>query len=65
METLIKGATVCKTCQRDVALALKLRQENHDLEDRVAELEAELAKWRPATPDEAVELVVEIGRAHV
>ena len=59
METLIKGATVCKTCQRDVALALKLRQENHDLEDRVAELEAELAKWRPATPDEAVELVVE------
>ena len=59
METLIKGATVCKTCQRDVALVLKLRQENHDLEDRVAELETELAKWRPATPDEPVEPVVE------
>ena len=59
METLIKGATVCKTCQRDVALALKLRQENHDLEDRVHELEVELAKWRPATPDEPVEPVVE------
>ena len=59
METLIKGATVCKTCQRDVALVLKLRQENHDLEDRVHELEVELAKWRPATPDEPVEPVVE------
>ena len=59
METLVNGATVCKSCQRDVALVLKLRQENHDLEDRVHELEAELAKWRPATPDEVAEPVVE------
>ncbi len=59
METLINGATVCKTCQRDVALVLKLRQENRDLEDRVHELEAELEKYRPAVPDEADEPAVE------
>lgn len=59
METLIKGATVCKTCQRDVALVLKLRQENHDLEDRVHELEAELEKYRPSVPDDAAEAEVE------
>lgn len=59
METLISGATVCKTCQRDVALVLKLRQENHDLEDRVHELEAELEKYRPSVPDDADEPTVE------
>lgn len=59
LETITKGATVCKSCQRDVALVLKLRQENHDLEDRVHELEAELAKWRPAVPDDAEEPAVE------
>ena len=59
METLISGATVCKTCQRDVALVLKLRQENHDLEDRVHELEAELEKYRPSVPDDADEPIVE------
>lgn len=59
MEQMTAGATVCKTCQRDVALVLSLKKANHDLEDRVLELEAELRKWRPDAEDEVPEVAAE------
>lgn len=59
MDQLTAGASVCKTCQRDVALVLSLQKANHDLEDRVHELEAELARWRPDAGEEVEEAAPE------
>jgi hypothetical protein len=58
-EPLNHGATVCKSCQRDVALVMTLKEANHTLEQRVEELEAELAELREhgAPPLEPVEEV--------
>jgi len=49
-EAVNYGATVCKTCQRDIALALSLKKANLALEERVHELEAELALLRERGP---------------
>lgn len=60
-ETLAHGATVCKTCQRDVALVMSLKEANQVLEDRIQDLEAELTELReqqgPAEP--AAPVIVE------
>ena len=47
-EPINHGASVCKTCRRDIALALSLKDANLALEERVHELEAELTKLREA-----------------
>jgi hypothetical protein len=52
MEAVSSGATVCKSCQRDFALVKSLLKEKHDLEDRVVDLERELARYRPADTEE-------------
>lgn len=52
-ESVNHGATVCKTCRRDIALVVSLREANVALEERVQVLEAELAGLRergPAVP---------------
>jgi len=50
-EQVNAGFTVCKTCHRDIALVVSLEDANHELEQRVKELEAELAPFRAsATP---------------
>lgn len=56
-ESVNHGATVCKTCRRDIALALSLKKANLALEERVQELEAELAELRG--PDLTVPAVEE------
>ena len=45
-EAVNHGATVCKTCHRDIALVVSLQDARHSLEERVVELEAELAQLR-------------------
>jgi hypothetical protein len=45
-ESINYGATVCKTCRRDIGLALSLGEAKQVLEQRVLELEAELAELR-------------------
>jgi hypothetical protein len=59
MESVSSGATVCKSCQRDFALVKTLMKEKHDLEDRVQDLERELARYRPAVQDEGEQAVAE------
>lgn len=59
MESVSSGATVCKSCQRDFALVKTLMKEKHDLEDRVVDLERELARYRPASTDEGEAVAVE------
>lgn len=49
-EPVNHGATVCKTCQRDIALVATLAEAKHTLEQRVEELEAELAELREQGP---------------
>ena len=58
-EPLNDGATVCKTCRRDVALVLSLTKANHDLEQRVQELEAQLPELHDGGSTEAAPPVVE------
>lgn len=55
LEPVNHGATVCKSCQRDIALVLTLTEAKHALEDRVQELEDELERLRPAEPETVVE----------
>jgi hypothetical protein len=43
-EAISAGAMVCKTCRRDIALPMSLKSANQALEQRVAELEAEVAR---------------------
>ena len=43
-EAIGAGAIVCKTCRRDIALPMSLKSANQVLEQRVTELEAEVAK---------------------
>lgn len=65
-EPVNHGATVCKTCQRDVALVLSLKEANHALEQRVEELEEELAELREQGPQAApVEAVPPAPPRHV
>jgi hypothetical protein len=45
-ESVNYGATVCKTCRRDIALVLSLGEAKQTLKQRVLELEAELAELR-------------------
>lgn len=59
VEPVNDGATVCKTCQRDIALAMSLKEANHALEERIQEFEAELAGLREHGPGEAAPPVVE------
>ncbi len=49
-ERVNHGATVCKTCRRDISLVLSLRDANLVLEERVKELEAELGDLREHGP---------------
>ncbi len=50
-EAIKSGATVCKTCRRDIALVVSLKAANEALEKKVEALEAELAAREPiATP---------------
>lgn len=49
-ESVNHGATVCKTCRRDIALVVSLRDANRALEDRVQDLEGELADLRERGP---------------
>ncbi len=52
-EPVNHGATVCKTCRRDISLVLSLRDAKLVLEERVKELETELDELRergPAVP---------------
>jgi hypothetical protein len=51
------AATVCKTCQRDIALVKSLMEGNSALEEKVEALEAELAELREAGAPEPVEPV--------
>lgn len=46
VEPIAHGATVCKSCQRDVALVTSLKEANQALEDKIRDLEAELAELR-------------------
>lgn len=58
-EQVNHGATVCKTCQRDIALVTSLTEAKHALEQRVEELEAELAELREQGPAPAMPVVEE------
>jgi len=58
-EPVNHGASVCKTCHRDIALVVSLQEAKHALEDRVNELEAELAQLREGGAAVAAEPVVE------
>ncbi len=58
-ETVNHGAAVCKTCRRDITLVVSLQNEKQTLEDRVAELESELAVLRERGAVEAEAQAVE------
>lgn len=58
-EQVNHGATVCKTCQRDIALVVSLQDANDELEAKVRELEAELAELRERGPVEPAAVVDE------
>lgn len=51
-EFLNEGATVCKTCRRDIGLAMSLKEANRALQSRVQELEGQLAGGREPGPSE-------------
>lgn len=51
-ENVNHGASVCKSCGRDVALVFSLQETKRTLEERVLELEAELEELRgPPVPE--------------
>jgi len=52
-EQINAGVTVCKTCHRDIALVVSLKETNHTLEQRVTELETELEELRKSAPAES------------
>jgi hypothetical protein len=58
-EPVNHSATVCKTCQRDIALVASLQDAKQALEERVEELEAELAQLRGAAPGESQQPIIE------
>lgn len=58
-EPVNQGATVCKTCQRDIFLVTSLKEANDALEQRVQELEEELTELRERIPAETAVPVVQ------
>lgn len=52
-EAVNPEASVCKTCRREISLVVSLRDANETLEERIKELEDELAALRPNSPVEA------------
>lgn len=53
-ENVNQGATVCKTCRRDIGLVLSLQEKNYALEERIQELEGQLAAGPAALAAEPV-----------
>ena len=49
-ESISASALVCKTCRRDIALPMSLRSANKALEQRVQELEEEVARLQATAP---------------
>ncbi len=60
-EPVNDGATVCKTCHRDIGLAMSLKEANKALEKRVQELEAQLAEQSESAPAEPAAPVEELA----
>jgi hypothetical protein len=58
-ESINRGATVCKTCRRDISLVMSLQEAKHTLEGRITELEEELAVLRKQHPAGLEALAVE------
>jgi len=59
LEDVKRGALVCRTCSRDIAVPKPLMEANERLTARVAELEAELAAAKAAVPVPAATVLEE------